>query len=175
MTSGAVSQWEDQSGNTNTTVQSTTSLRPTLQTSTQFGGKPVIRFDGVDDVLTGTVIPNLNTDNLTVLIVSSGQSQTGTLAGLFAAGPTSSGFSISRSITANTQAFRVWTNGGTQLTSAANTAPLAGYTPKLLTVSREVNVQGRMFLNGALQATTTNTSFLSSFTNVAFQIGKIPT
>lgn len=48
--SGAISQWNDKSGNTRAAVQSTASYRPLLQANT-LNGLPVAQFDGVDDFL----------------------------------------------------------------------------------------------------------------------------
>lgn len=47
---GAVSQWNDKSGNGRHLAQGTSSLRP-LYSSTGFNGRPAIDFDGVDDWL----------------------------------------------------------------------------------------------------------------------------
>jgi len=47
---GAVSQWDDKSGNDNHVAQSTSTLRPVVA-SNVLNSKPVIRFDGTDDRL----------------------------------------------------------------------------------------------------------------------------
>lgn len=46
LTSGKVSGWTDQSGNSFTINQPTASLRPTVVNSATFGGKPVMNFNG---------------------------------------------------------------------------------------------------------------------------------
>jgi|GEM_PF-2163075 len=51
----AISQWSDLSGNGNHWTQATGSEQPTYQTN-EIGGKPVVQFDGVDDVLTRTAL-----------------------------------------------------------------------------------------------------------------------
>ncbi|PYI86585.1 MAG: hypothetical protein DME26_08745, partial [Verrucomicrobia bacterium] len=48
--SGAVTAWADQSGHTNDAAQADDSLAPTL-VSNGVNGKPVLRFDGMDDYL----------------------------------------------------------------------------------------------------------------------------
>ncbi len=52
-TAGAVSGWDDQSGNFNNGAQATVSKRPVL-VSNAANGNPVIRFDGTDDFLAVT-------------------------------------------------------------------------------------------------------------------------
>lgn len=47
----SVSQWDDLSGNSNHWAQATSSKQPTYQTN-ELNGLPIVRFDGVDDVLT---------------------------------------------------------------------------------------------------------------------------
>jgi hypothetical protein len=56
--SGFVSEWDDQSGNANHATQTTGDSMPTLVTN-GFNGKPVIRFDGIDDYLTSASSPSL--------------------------------------------------------------------------------------------------------------------
>ncbi len=172
LNSGLVSQWTDQSGNGFNAIQNTSTLRPNFQNTPQFNNMPTIRFDGVDDVLTGVTIPNINSENITMFILSSGDSQTGNMAGLFTIGTIFNGFFVTRSIN-TTQAFRIWNNLN-EMTGSANSAPNAGYSPKLLTFTKEVGVQGRLFLNGPQQSTTTNATFVSSFTNAAYQVGRAP-
>ena len=45
-----VGEWKDQSGSGNDVSQATAGFRPLLKTNIQ-SGKPVVRFDGVDDIL----------------------------------------------------------------------------------------------------------------------------
>ena len=171
LNSGAVSQWIDQSGNGNHAAQTTASLRPTLVTNSQYNNMQSIRFDGSDDVLTGTTIPNLNSDNLTIFLINLGNSQSTSIAGLFTIGSISNGLFLTRSAN-TTQAFRVWANSSAILTSAANSAPTSGYQPRLVKFQREVAVSGSLSVNGIQQASTTNPSFLGVFTNTNYQIGK---
>ena len=46
----SVSQWDDLSGNANHWAQATVSKQPTYETN-ELNGRPIVRFDGVDDVL----------------------------------------------------------------------------------------------------------------------------
>lgn len=54
---GVVAKWLDRSDNANHATQSTNSKRPALLTSAQ-NGKPVLRFDGVDDYLSHAITMN---------------------------------------------------------------------------------------------------------------------
>ena len=65
-----VGEWKDQSGGANNATQATAGFRPTLRTNVQ-NGRPVVRADGSDDVLSlGTNVPALAINgDLTVLAV----------------------------------------------------------------------------------------------------------
>ncbi len=67
--SGAeVSSWADASGNSLTAQQSTAARRPTLLTNA-IGGKPAVRFDGVDDYLDITSNPHTHAPEPTIFVV----------------------------------------------------------------------------------------------------------
>lgn len=53
-----VGEWQDQSGNGNDVTQATGTAKPTLQTA-ELNGRPVLRFDGSNDYLETTVLPDL--------------------------------------------------------------------------------------------------------------------
>ena len=53
---GLVSDWQDQSGNTNDAAQANTNLQPTLASAAGLGGRPVVRFNGIQNT-TLTVDP----------------------------------------------------------------------------------------------------------------------
>ncbi len=55
---GAVSAWNDQSGNFNNSIQATATKRPVLVPNA-LNGKPVLRFDGIDDSLVAASSPTL--------------------------------------------------------------------------------------------------------------------
>lgn len=57
-TAGAVSAWNDQSGNFNNATQSDATRRPTL-VANALNGKPVLRFDGGNDSLLAASSPSL--------------------------------------------------------------------------------------------------------------------
>jgi hypothetical protein len=53
---GLVSQWQDQSGNSNNAAQANTNLQPTLASAASLGGKPVIRFNGIQNNINGSYL-----------------------------------------------------------------------------------------------------------------------
>ena len=57
-TAGAVSSWNDQSGNFNLTTQADAAKRPVL-VANAINGKPALRFDGADDSLAALGSPSL--------------------------------------------------------------------------------------------------------------------
>ncbi len=52
--SGQVSQWQDQSGNTNYASQANTNLQPLLVSATGLGGKAAVRFNGIQTSTNGS-------------------------------------------------------------------------------------------------------------------------
>ena len=67
---GIVTQWNDLSGNNNHAIQPNTSKRPTLLLQ-ELHHKPVIQFDGLDDILQTSSKLNLNnTKTATIFIVN---------------------------------------------------------------------------------------------------------
>jgi hypothetical protein len=72
---GLVSQWNDKSGNANHATQSTSGSRPTRQTAVQ-NGRDVLRFDGTDDWLSGTVTP-CTSNAKTIISVARNSNSTG--------------------------------------------------------------------------------------------------
>jgi hypothetical protein len=79
--SGAVSQWDDKSGNSRNVSQSTASFRPTYP-SNILNGLPAVRFDGTDDRLQ-TASAFFTTRALAMYVVARNRNLTGdsTLAG----------------------------------------------------------------------------------------------
>lgn len=68
----AVASWADKSGNGNAATQAADSLKPLLKWSI-ISGKPVVRFDGTNDMLTGSLsISGGNTTAFVVVAVNSG-------------------------------------------------------------------------------------------------------
>jgi len=83
--SGAVSQWNDKSGNGRHATQSTTSRRP-LVTPSALNGKQGITFDGVDDFLAFSASILNATHSLFVLFQPTLENVIGSVFGQWAAG-----------------------------------------------------------------------------------------
>jgi len=60
-----VGTWLDKSGNDNNATQTSVDSKPLYKVN-QINGKPIIRFDGVNDRLS---LPNLNDTSMTVIVV----------------------------------------------------------------------------------------------------------
>ncbi|MFM7683116.1 MAG: hypothetical protein ACKO7P_10270, partial [Bacteroidota bacterium] len=73
---GKVAQWYDRSGNNNHATQATVSSRPIRSASSPNLALPAIKFDGVDDFLTGTTLAGIQNSSMTAFILLNGYSQT---------------------------------------------------------------------------------------------------
>jgi hypothetical protein len=172
--SNSVSQWNDQSGNGHNFTQATASTRPTLLTSSVLNNRPVINFDGSDDLLNGPLIPSIESQDLSLFVVTTGNSQTGATAGIFCVGAFTSGFWLSRSINSSAQA-QVRVNNTSLLLSPVNSLPTTGFNGALIGVNRAVGASSSLFLNGTQVSNSTNSVFNSNFTNSTIVIGRAPT
>lgn len=79
-----VGAWDDASGQGNHALQATVGARPTLKLAIQ-NGRPVVRFDGVDDFL-GTVVLTLPTAFTAIIVYANRVNVNGTLLGLTTGG-----------------------------------------------------------------------------------------
>jgi hypothetical protein len=61
---GLVSLWQDQSGNGNAAAQSDTNLQPTLVSVADLGGKPAVRFNGIQNNINGSYLFGTGTVNV---------------------------------------------------------------------------------------------------------------
>jgi hypothetical protein len=104
-----------------------------------------------------------------VFTLSSGLLQTGTYAGLLNIGPFATGMTIARSM--NNTGFALHHKNDIILT-AVGSAPTSGYSPKLFTATKEINVISRLFLNGVASTTSTAAAMIGTFTNTNFDIGR---
>jgi Immunoglobulin domain len=61
---GLVSQWQDQSSNSNNAAQANTNLQPTLAFAAGLGGRPVVRFNGIQNNVNGSYLFGAGTVNV---------------------------------------------------------------------------------------------------------------
>ncbi len=78
---GKVQRWKDQSGTRADAVQNTAAYQPTLVTNA-LNGKPVVRFDGVNDFMTFQYSPNGLTGMTLVLVSAAAQDYDGSSNGV---------------------------------------------------------------------------------------------
>jgi hypothetical protein len=167
-TAGSVSQWNDQSGAGNNCSQSTSANRPFQVLSVpELNGNSAIRFDGTNDLLNGTTIPNLNNSSFTIFIVANGESQASSIASLFSVNTASNGFYFTRR--PSTNKFGMF-NNGTNVNSVGN-FPGSGYIYRMLTGVKTLNTSF-VFRSNPIQDFNSVTSGATvAFTNTNYQIG----
>ena len=96
--SNLVSLCPDLSGNNHDFFQNTNSKKPLLTDSEYFQNHQVLKFDGANDQLVNLLVDNVNTEDLTVFILSSGLPQGNVRSGLFCVNGISNGLTMARNI-----------------------------------------------------------------------------
>ena len=96
--SNLVSIWPDLSGGNHDFFQNTNSKKPLLTDSEYFQNHQELKFDGVNDQLVNLLVENINTEDLTVFILSSGLPQGNVRSGLFCVNGISNGLTMARNI-----------------------------------------------------------------------------
>jgi len=165
---GAVSQWEDQSGNNFHATQSIEANRPTLINSTELNNLPALQFDGVNDFLSGIEIPNLNNQSLTIFIVANGRSQSSTNAVLFSVNNTTSGFTITRRASAQ-RIGSILT--GNLIQGSVSLLPTSGYGFRIFGYQKNLSSSANLRINGIQEVSSSSASLTGTFTNTIYQIG----
>jgi PKD repeat protein len=167
LASGAVSQWNDISGNNLHCTQTTANLRPVLSNATLINNAPCLIFDGSNDVLNGAIINGLDTSSITIFVLAKGDavgaSQT---KGLFGAGTTSTGFMLAQ----GNGSYNLLNNGNT-LNAGTGSLPLAGFPYTILSARKQYATEVKMYKNGAQLIQSTNATLCGTFTNAAYKIG----
>ncbi len=170
ITGGAVSQWNDLSGNDFHLTQSTAAYRPTKIDST-IANKPSISFDGTNDVLLGTTIPNINTKSLSLFIVARNNTlpATGSARGLISFGNYSSGgFELIRS---SAGPLGYYQNNSNFNSSNNEDCSPSGTPFRIYSVTKQLNTVSKIYVNSTLRNSSTTSSLINSFTNAAYKVG----
>ena len=122
--SGKVAQWFDKSGHNNHALQNTPSYRPAfIASETYINNRPVLQFDGSDDLFTGTTISGINNSSITIFVVAKGESQSGNGASFI---DFNSGFTFHRRMTAGLPNCLCIVNNGDLLATTAGSLPATG-------------------------------------------------
>jgi hypothetical protein len=158
----SVRQWNDKSSNAQNSFQSTAGNRP-LFISSAINGKPVIRFDGIDDSL------------------DLGQSLTGSTQTIFFVAKTTdttNGSIVLTTIAINGDRYIVIAPSGNDLVTFAHYDPTLANSPTgigtnfVLVTCIQNGTNGTAYLNG--RAGTTNTGFSTDNTRTLDSIGGYP-
>ena len=115
----SVYKWNDISENNNNASQSESTKQALfIDSITTINNKPVIRFDGIDDMFNGTLIPNIGDSSLTIFIIANGNERTGTVADLFAINNYTNVFWFGQHI--STSRLRIANNNGSLFENAVS-------------------------------------------------------
>lgn len=165
---GVVGHWVDQSRNV-IASQTTLSKRPAF-ISNALNGKPVIRFDGIDDVL-GFTSSSLGTKNKTIIVVAKSPSNPSGIQGVLSNGTTNWYVGYDSTTIGKTSHAKTDT---TQQTTDSS-ANFLSTTDFIIQVYRwnvvDETVEVSFFKNGILHGTTTYSSGVSSTVGSSWFIG----
>tara|TARA_B100001287_G_scaffold275443_1_gene283056 strand:+ start:268 stop:3504 length:3237 start_codon:yes stop_codon:yes gene_type:complete len=170
--SNLVSLWPDLSGNNHNFFQNTNTKKPLRTVSDYFENHKVLKFDGANDQLVNLQVDDINTEDLTVFILSSGLPQGNVRSGLFCVNGISNGLTMARNI-GSSKYFRVWVNLSAGLNTGSQSAPNT-YSPRILSYKREVGINSKIYLNGIQKGSNSSSGYNSSFTNGVARIGYAP-
>ncbi|MBM3449155.1 MAG: PKD domain-containing protein, partial [Bacteroidetes bacterium] len=168
---GKVVQWLDLSMSNNPATQSTVDAQPNFIVNDSRINKPAIQFDGSSDFLTGTSIPNLNSNSISLFIVQSGDFHNGSIAsGLFTINNESNGLTLYRRFFSNSHHLFLSNNGDYLFTPNGN-LPQSGYNYKITGYRKKFGIQSELYLNNVSVANSTNSVMNGAFTNGNFVLG----
>jgi len=165
---GAVSGWNDKSGNGRDSTQATVGLRPTY--TRRLNGKNVLTFDGSDDSLAGATMPSFG--NITTLSVATGGPiPSNQERGIFSMGAFSN-YWFER-ISYNSGSLNIYISSVFQDTGSASLSP-SGFSGKILVHQREQNVNSKLFIDGTQSGSTltTGAAVTGTIASTTYQIGR---
>jgi hypothetical protein len=161
---GGVSRWSDKSGNARHATQATSTRRPTLQTNQQ-NGLPAIKWDGVDDNLTGSI--PYTTTTTTLFVVYNVTTATGDQRVFDINGNNYGNFGSPQS--SSSADVILWLGGGGRYT---NLAPSTGW--RMYCAQYSVGTSA-VWRNGTSVAMTTTGTPSTTATGTAYTLGNIAT
>lgn len=154
---GLVSAWGDASGNSNDATQATAANKP-VWIDNAMNGRPVLRFDGIDDKLVTAVSPS--TDDFTIFIVARTSAQqendpesttgtAGTSGQKYLLGAKASGTNAGAGMSLGTNGISIYEHGDNYMPALAAYAGPVGNGIVLAEVQYEAK-RPTIFLNGQL-------------------------
>lgn len=157
-----VSQWSDQSGNGYHATQSNINNQPKRVYPAELCGKPALKFDGIDDILNGTTIPNIDTGSLSLFLVGKTY--------------TTSGNRTFFSIGTSTTGMWMWHGGPTfefRNNASQITTPIVANSYYLLDAVKSLNTNAKLYKNGLLTSTGALPALTAPFVNGDYSLGKL--
>ena len=170
---GKVAQWYDRSGNSNHAAQATLASRPIRPSSSTNLAIPAIKFDGVDDFLSGTTLAGIQSSSMTAFILLNGNSQTDN-GGLLTIGTLNQGFGLYRGT--YYQRFTMLNNYGSNslVFDIPDAMPNSGFPFKLYGMTKTFGVSAQMHGNGVTGSTNSTPTLVGTFTNSNYEISGGP-
>lgn len=165
----SVAYWADKVGGQDV-IQSTLSARPTYRTSIQ-NGKPMIYFDGSDDLLSQINRPYVAP--CTLFVVCRIDSHSGDLPGIFTHGDNTGGLSGPGFIYNGSPGIVILDGSGAGGTNSSNTAATVLGLPRIITgiYTQSNTSNSSLYVNGNLEENFTGTGVALSATANRVQIG----
>lgn len=172
-----VSVWKDLSGNNNDAIQYDSSKQPKLVKGI-LNKNIAIRFDGIDDVLNGTILKDIDKSSISIFIIASGETQIGGITAFFEIPKYSTGFSFAQHTSSDYEFLTLYNNNahnGTKTYSLPNT----GYNFKILEGIKSYANNTKLYINGIEPGYSTESSMSqnnnytlnNSFINNNYEIG----
>ncbi|MEI6852996.1 MAG: PKD domain-containing protein, partial [Bacteroidota bacterium] len=166
-----VTGWNDGSGNNYHAQQSNVNLQPSLITDVPLlNHKPAINFDGINDLLNGVTIPNLQNSSLSIFVVAKGEAQGGVVAGIFDINSYSNGFSFGRYTYSGHGTLSIW-NNNSLVETPTGSLPSSGFNYKMLAGIKNFGTMTDLLINTVTQISSPNIGLNDVFTNGNYDIG----
>lgn len=164
----SVQYWNDYAGGNDTARQVTAANMPRLVNGGPLvNNKPVLAFDGNNDIMTGPALTGLGAGGYTVFVLANGNNQTGNSSyGLFGVSNGEGAFDIFRRAGTGQN---IVVLAGSATSAPAGSFPATGYPYRLISVTQTTGTSGaRLRVNDTLVATGT----LGTFADDIYTVGK---